>query len=72
MACRTELESEEAWRYYLERTTEQEASDALGDVLRLAHNFAHRHKPTSDRMYKMFDTGAVIYAGRFEREWVPF
>lgn len=72
MTCRTEYESEEVWRYYLDRATEQEAYDALGDVLRLARNFAHQHKPTSDRMNKMFDSGAMLYAERFGREWVPF
>jgi hypothetical protein len=72
MACRTEFESEEAWRYYLDRATEQEAYDALGEVLRLAGNFAHKHKATSKRMHKMFDAGAAIYADRFGREWAPF
>lgn len=72
MACRTELESEEAWLYYLDRATEQEAYDALGEVLRLAYNFEYKHKPTSERLHKMFDSGAAIYSERFRREWVPF
>lgn len=72
MACRTEMESEEAWRYYLERATEQEAYDALREVLRLAQNFALQHKPTSNRMHKMFDAGTALYAERFGCEWVPF
>ena len=72
MACRTELESEEAWRHYLERAPEREAYAALDEVLRLAQNFAHQHKPTSARLHQMFDAGAALYADRFGREWVPF
>ena len=72
MACRTELESEDAWRYYIERASEQDAYDSIGEVLRLAHNFARQHKPTGERMSRMFDVGTQIYAARFGHEWVPF
>jgi hypothetical protein len=72
MACRSEMESEEAWNDYLHQAEEREAYAAIGEVLRLARNFERQHKPTSDRMHKMFDTGAAIYAERFGSEWVPF
>lgn len=72
MACRSEMGTEEAWAYYIQRATEQEAYDALGEILRLARNFEIQHKPTGDRMHKMFDAGSAIYAERFGSEWVPF
>lgn len=72
MVCRTEIESEEAWSDYINHAPEEEAYKALGEVLMLARNFESQHKPTSDRMHKMFDVGAAIYAERFGSEWVPF
>ena len=72
MTCRIELESEDLWREYLNLATEDEADAALLEVLMFAKNFADRHKPTSERMYKMFDSGTAIYAERFQREWPLF
>ena len=66
------MQSEEAWSYYLNHAPEQEAYDAIREVLKLALNFESKHKPTSKRMHKMFDAGAAIYAERFGSEWVPF
>lgn len=72
MACRSEFESEEAWGAFLEKETEPEAYDALGEVLDLAQSFARYGKATSDRMHRFLDLGEAIYAKRFGREWVPF
>ena len=72
MTCRSEMESEEAWSYYLHQAEEKDAYDAIGEVLRLARNFESQHKPTSERMHKMFDAGSAIYSERFGSEWVPF
>lgn len=72
MGCRTELKSEEAWRYYLERATEQEAYGAIDGVSRLVQTFTHRHKPSGDRLRKFFYVGVEVYAERFGQEWVPF
>ena len=72
MACRAEIESEDIWRYYLERASEKEAYDAIDEVLRLALVFENQHKPSSVRMHKMFEAGASLYAERFGTEWVPF
>ena len=70
--CRSEMESEEAWSDYIHKATELEAHDAIYEVLMLARNFERKHKPTSDRMHKMFDAGVAIYAERFGSEWAPF
>jgi len=70
MTCRTE--SEEAWDYYMRHVGEPEAYDALRKVLNLERSFKARHEPSGDRVGKMFEAGAAIYAERFGNEWVPF
>jgi len=70
--CRSEMDSEEAWSDYLHRADEKEAHDAIGEVLMFARHFERKHAPWGDRMHKMFDAGAAIYAERFGSEWVPF
>jgi hypothetical protein len=72
MTCKPELESEEAWRAFLEKASELEAWEALSDVLRLARRYAKRSEKTSRRLDKLFESGAAIYAERFGKEWVPF
>lgn len=71
MACRVEMETEEAWRCFLSRATQEEAYEALDEMGRLARNFALQHKPTGARMSGMLDAGMDIYAERFGEPWVP-
>lgn len=70
--CRPEFESKKAWRRFLEMAAEQEADDALGEVLRLTRLSEQYGKAARRRLRTFFDDGAAIYAKRFGRDWLPF
>jgi hypothetical protein len=57
MKCRPELDSEEAWRAFLESADEQQCYDALDKVFTLAHSFAGEPK---QRLLKFFEDGDAI------------
>jgi hypothetical protein len=69
MKCRPELDSEEAWRAFLESADEQQCYDALHKVFTLAHSFAGEPK---QRLLKFFEDGDAIYTRRFGSCWAPF